>query len=61
MATLTVTKRGKVTLPEEFLRHLGIRPGEKIELTLLPDRQIELSGARPKGMIGDFAGCLPDD
>ena len=52
MATLTVTKRGQVTLPKELLRHLGVKPGEKIELALLPNGQGELSAARPKGLPG---------
>ena len=35
--TLTVTVRGQVTLKKKVLQHLGIKPGEKIELKLLPD------------------------
>jgi AbrB family looped-hinge helix DNA binding protein len=37
MSTLTVTARGQVTIRKEVLQHLGIQPGEKIELYLLPD------------------------
>jgi antitoxin PrlF len=58
MATLTVTKRGQVTLPKELLQHLGVQSGQKIELTLLPNGQIELSAVRPKERIEDFFGCL---
>jgi hypothetical protein len=36
MATLTVTARGQVTFRKEVLQHLGIGPGDKIELDLLP-------------------------
>lgn len=36
MAILTVTARGQVTLKKEVLQHLGIKPGDKIELDLLP-------------------------
>jgi bifunctional DNA-binding transcriptional regulator/antitoxin component of YhaV-PrlF toxin-antitoxin module len=32
MATLTVTARGQVTFKKEVLQHLGIKPGEKIEI-----------------------------
>jgi AbrB family looped-hinge helix DNA binding protein len=46
MSTLTVTTRGQVTLRKEVLLHLGIQPGEKIELDLLPDGRIELKAAR---------------
>jgi AbrB family looped-hinge helix DNA binding protein len=58
MTTLTVTKRGHVTLPKELMQHIGVLPGEKIELTLLPDGQIEFSAVRPKGRIEDLVGCL---
>ncbi|TSA14994.1 MAG: AbrB/MazE/SpoVT family DNA-binding domain-containing protein, partial [Comamonadaceae bacterium] len=37
MTTLTVTARGQVTFRRDVLRHLGIQPGQKIELDLLPD------------------------
>ena len=58
MATLTVTERGQVTLRKEYLQHLGVQPGEKIELTLLPNGRGELRAVRPKGRIEDLFGCL---
>jgi AbrB family looped-hinge helix DNA binding protein len=58
MSTLTVTTRGQVTLRKEVLQHLGIQPGEKIELDLLPDGRIELKAARPTGSIDSFLGLL---
>jgi bifunctional DNA-binding transcriptional regulator/antitoxin component of YhaV-PrlF toxin-antitoxin module len=58
MATLTVTSRGQVTFRKEVLQHLGIKPGEKIELDLLPDGRGVLRAARPSGSIGSFVGLL---
>lgn len=58
MATLTVTDRGQVTLRKEYLQHLGVRPGEKIELTLLPNGRAELTAMEKKGRIEDLFGCL---
>ena len=58
MATLTVTERGQVTFRKEILQHLGIKPGEKIELDLLPDGRAALRAARPSGTIDDFLGLL---
>lgn len=58
MATLTVTARGQVTLRKDVLQHLGIRPGEKIELDLLPDGRGVLKAARPPGTIDGFVGLL---
>ena len=58
MATLTVTARGQVTLRKDVLQHLGIRPGEKIELDLLPDGRGILKAARLSGTIDGFVGLL---
>ncbi len=56
MATLTVTERGQVTLRKEYLRHLGVKPGEKLELVLLPNGRGEIRAALPKGRIEDLFG-----
>lgn len=58
MTILTVTSRGQVTFRKEVLQHLGIRPGDKIELELLPDGRGALKAAVPTGSIGDFIGVL---
>jgi len=58
MATLTVTERGQVTLRKEYLQHLGVRPGEKIELTLLPNGRGEIKAVPQRGRIEDLFGCL---
>ena len=58
MTTLTVTSRGQVTFRKDVLKHLGIRPGEKIELDLLPDGRGVLRASRQTGTITDFVGLL---
>jgi AbrB family looped-hinge helix DNA binding protein len=58
MTTLTVTTRGQVTFRKEVLQHLGIKPGEKIELNLLPDGRVSLKAARPTGSMAGFVGLL---
>lgn len=58
MITLTVTARGQVTFRRDVLQHLGIRPGEKIELDKLPDGRVTLKAARPTGAIDGFLGLL---
>jgi bifunctional DNA-binding transcriptional regulator/antitoxin component of YhaV-PrlF toxin-antitoxin module len=58
MTTLTVTARGQVTFRKDVLQHLGIKPGDKIELDLLPDGRGVLKAARPAGTIKDFVGLL---
>lgn len=58
MARLTVTARGQVTFRQEVLRHLGIKPGEGIELELLPNGRGIVRSARPAGTIDGFVGIL---
>jgi len=58
MDTLTVTAKGQVTLRKELLTHLGVQPGEKIALDMLPDGRIEVRAARPSGKISDVFGSL---
>jgi hypothetical protein len=36
MATLTVTAKGQITLRRDLLRHLGVQPGQQIEVRPLP-------------------------
>jgi antitoxin PrlF len=55
--TLTVTGKGQVTLRKEVLRHLGVAPGEKIAVDLLPDGRAELRANRSSCSIEGFIGC----
>ena len=54
MTTLTVTARGQVTFRKDVLKHLGIQPGDKIRLDLLPDGRAELKAERPQGSWREF-------
>lgn len=58
MTTLTVTAKGQVTFRKEVLQHLDIKPGDRIELDLLPGGRGMLRAARPTGSIQDFIGSL---
>ena len=58
MNTLTITSRGQVTFRRELLQHLGLRPGEKIEVEKMPDGRVTLRAARPTGKIDGFLGLL---
>jgi AbrB family looped-hinge helix DNA binding protein len=58
MTTLTVTARGQVTFRKDVLRHMGIEPGEKVEVDKLPDGRVMLRAARPSGNIDSFLGLL---
>ena len=58
MTILTVTERGQVTFRKDVLQHLGVRPGEKIELDLLPDGRGILKAARQPRTIDSFVELL---
>src|SRR6218665_537280 len=60
MNTLTVSARGQVTFRKELLQHLGIGPGEKIEIDWLPGGQALLQAVRPTASIARFVGLLAD-
>jgi AbrB family looped-hinge helix DNA binding protein len=51
MASLTVTAKGQVTLRKNVLEHLGVKPGDKIDVVELPNGRIEMKAARPSGKI----------
>ena len=58
MAQVTVTARGQVTFRKDVLRHLGVQPGEKIEVDKLPDGRLTLRAARPTAGLEGFIGLL---
>jgi bifunctional DNA-binding transcriptional regulator/antitoxin component of YhaV-PrlF toxin-antitoxin module len=58
MAIVTTTSRGQVTLRKEILQHVGIRPGEKLEIELLPGGEFRGRAVQNTGSISDLAGFL---
>jgi bifunctional DNA-binding transcriptional regulator/antitoxin component of YhaV-PrlF toxin-antitoxin module len=58
MATLSVTARGQVTLGKDVLEHLGIQPGDRIRLDLLPNGKAQLKAEKPKGSWRNLHGLL---
>lgn len=58
MAQLTITARGQVTFKRDLLKHLGVKPGEKIDVVLLPNGRAELKAAKPARSIESFVGLL---
>jgi bifunctional DNA-binding transcriptional regulator/antitoxin component of YhaV-PrlF toxin-antitoxin module len=58
MTTLTVTARGQVTIKKDVLQHLGVKPGDKIEINLPPDGRGMLKAAQTDQSIQGFIGLL---
>ena len=58
MTILTVTAKNQVTLRKDLMKHLGIKPGDKIAVDPGPDGKATISRVRPKGGIEAFFGSL---
>ncbi|MBV8593627.1 MAG: AbrB/MazE/SpoVT family DNA-binding domain-containing protein [Caulobacteraceae bacterium] len=58
MTRMTVTARNRLTLAKDVMRHLGVRPGDTVELDTLPGGEVILRAARPAGSISAFIGLL---
>ncbi len=52
--TLTVTAKGQVTLRKEVLEHLGAKPGDRLEIELLPSGRIEARTKRGQPVSSVF-------
>ena len=53
--TLTVTAKGQITLRKEVLAHLGVRPGDKVDVDLLANGRMQLKpkkGTSPAALFG---------
>ena len=57
-ASLTVTSKGQLTLRKELLQHLGIQPGQRVDVEVLPGGRLELHAQRATGEISCFVGLL---
>jgi AbrB family looped-hinge helix DNA binding protein len=57
MTNLTITSKGQITLPLELLKHLGISPGQQVEVHKLANGVLALQAKAPEGLEA-FAGCL---
>jgi antitoxin PrlF len=58
MATLTVTAKGQITLKQELLRHLNVKPGQRLEIEKLPGGRLAIRPATRRGSIAAFSGSL---
>ena len=58
MGILKVTTKGQVTLRKDILKHLGVEPGARISVDLLPDGRITARAERSAGDISEAFGHL---
>jgi len=52
----TLTSKGQTTIPKEIRDELGMKPGDKITFTLMPDATVVMRVKSKK--ITDLAGLL---
>ena len=57
-ASLTVTRKGQLTLRKDLLQHLGIQPGQRVDVEILPGGRLEIHAERATGEISGFIGLL---
>jgi bifunctional DNA-binding transcriptional regulator/antitoxin component of YhaV-PrlF toxin-antitoxin module len=55
---LTVTAKGQVTLRKSVLAHLGVKPGEKISVSLMSGGRLALVSAVAAHDIRQLRGAL---
>lgn len=60
MTTLTITRKGQITLNKALLRHLGLKAGDKLEIAEQPNRRLTVAPAEPPrtGRMSDAFGIL---
>jgi len=63
MPELTITSKGQVTFKKDLLRHLGVKPGDKVAVDLLPDGNANFRAVPAKKGIESIFGMLyhPDN
>ena len=61
MSTLTITAKGQVTLKKSLLKHLGVAPGDKVSVDLLPNGNLKIAAGQEKGNIAAIFGILKSD
>jgi len=49
MTTLTVTAKGQITLKQSILQRLGIKPGDKVTASFLPNGRLEIAPIQQLG------------
>lgn len=55
---LTITAKGQITLRQAALDHLGLKPGDKVEVSLLQDGKVELMPAGNRHRLSSLRGRL---
>ena len=52
--SLTVTAKGQITLRKQVLEHLGVRPGDRVDIDLLNGGRMQVRAKRGKSVATIF-------
>lgn len=58
MSAITIDTKGRVALPQEVLRHLGVGPGGKLAVNLRSDGAVALRAVRGTRPTSDAFGMF---
>ena len=61
IARVRVKSNGQVTLDPGMLKRLGVKPGDEINVEILPDGLMTVKAAAGNGSLDRFFGCLSND
>ncbi len=56
MPTATLTSKGQMTIPKDIRDKLDLKPGDRVELSVLPDGRVLMTPTVP---LASLAGILP--
>lgn len=60
MSSITVDAKGRIIIPEELRKKLGIRKGTKVKVSLKQNQVIITSIVDPKKFIEKMEGCIKE-
>jgi antitoxin PrlF len=61
MNALTITTKGQITLKKDLLAHMGVMPGQQVEVIKMPRGELCLRPNKRTGKISDAFAILKRD
>lgn len=58
MTILTVNPQGQIIVGEDVVKQLGVKPGDRVELSVLPGGKAEIAAATKTLTFRDLQGFL---
>jgi antitoxin component of MazEF toxin-antitoxin module len=55
-----LSRTGQFTVNKTLLNHLGVKPGDRVTIELLPDASLKVSAAGKKRPLAEMAGAFHD-